>query len=302
MSYAQFHDGFYRNLKVRRAGSSAAWMWAASIGYANEHLTDGFVPVEVLSELSDVDSKPRLKLAAKLVEVGLWEVVEGGWRIHDFLKWNFSREQVLARREQVLARVNKHRTNAVGHGEGNARVTRYNERDSGRTDGVSNHPPKTTVPKTKREERRPPTPASGVGSSGSADQPTGRPTIEAALEAIATESSGRFVVPRGAAFDPKLLRPLQALIDGFPALDDWRRVGRWLASWQRTDATVSAAWLAKNRDAFAKAEAWENNGDPSKSGVRDAPLFSDDPGAAIRDAAYAEWERKMKAAGKVIER
>lgn len=129
MSYAQFHDGFYRNAKVKRAGNMAGWMWVASIGYANENLTDGFIPAEALNELSELDSKPRAKLAAKLVDVGLWEKADGGWMIHDFLKWNFTREQVLAKRAANLARVNKHR---AGNGDGNSRVMRYNGGDTSR--------------------------------------------------------------------------------------------------------------------------------------------------------------------------
>lgn len=163
MSYAQLHDGFYRNVKVRRAGNMAAWMWAASIGYANENLTDGFVPREVLSELSELDSKPRMKLAAKLVEVGLWEPAEGGWRIHDFLKWNLSREAVLRKRAENLARVNKHRTGGVSHGEGNARVMHYNASDSGRTNAISNTPP--SVPLTS-------VPLNEEGRQGSAEGAT----------------------------------------------------------------------------------------------------------------------------------
>jgi hypothetical protein len=131
MTYAQMHDGFFRNPKVKRAGNMAGWMWVASIGYANENLTDGFIPVEALNELSELDSKPRLKLAAKLVEVGLWEVTKGGWNIHDFLMWNFTREQVLTKRAANLARVNKHRSGAASNGDGNARVMRYKDGDSG---------------------------------------------------------------------------------------------------------------------------------------------------------------------------
>ena len=95
--------------------------------------------------------------------------------------------------------------------------------------------------------------------------------MPAALSAIEAASGGRFVVPRGAAFDARLIKPLQALITGFPDLAAWSRVGRWLASWDRTDAILSAAWLTKNRDAFAKAEAWESRGDPYASGVIELP-------------------------------
>ncbi len=126
MTFAQLHDGFYRNPKVQAAGSVGAWMWVASIGYASEGLTDGFIPLVALASLCpDLDAKPRLKVAARLVEVGLWEVADGGWRVHDYLNWNFSKAAVLAKREATLARVNKHR-NGPRHGEGNAVVMRSN--------------------------------------------------------------------------------------------------------------------------------------------------------------------------------
>lgn len=156
MTYAQMHDGFFRNTKVKRAGNMAGWMWVASIGHANENLTDGFIPIEALNELSELDSKPRLKLAAKLVEVGLWEKVDGGWMIHDFLKWNFTREQVLAKRAANLARVNKHR---AGNGDGNARVMRYNDGDASRVnDGEQRgeSAPSSEPPYLRTSEIRPP--------------------------------------------------------------------------------------------------------------------------------------------------
>ena len=168
MTFAQLHDGFYRNAKVKRVDSVGKWMWVASIGYANEHLTDGFVPVEALGELTELDSKPRAKVAAKLVEVGLWETAEGGWKIHDFLNWNLSREQVLKRRAENLARVNKHRGNVASNGESNARVMRYNVGESQGESQPSSVPLNlsTSEPQNRREEipNLSPTP-SGVGTS-----------------------------------------------------------------------------------------------------------------------------------------
>lgn len=165
MSYAQFHDGFYRNAKVKRAGSMGAWMWAASIGYANENLTDGFIPLESLNELTELDSKPRLKLAAKLVEIGLWEVADGGWMIHDFLNWNFTREQILAKRAANLARVNKHRNNAPRHNDGNPRVMHYNDGDTSGDIG-SEKSPSSGPPILGTSDEPPPTPPREPASGG----------------------------------------------------------------------------------------------------------------------------------------
>lgn len=155
----------------------------------------------------------------------------------------------------------------------------------------------------EQEEKHPPTPASGGKPAGRKPrapklqaQPElpdpSRPSVNAALTAVEAASAGRFVVPRGAAFDDRLLKPLQLLITGFPDLADWSRVGRWLASWERVDAILSAAWLTKNRDAFAKAEAWErNNSDPQRSGAR--AIADDDTNGdpAWLIAAQAKYRR-----------
>ena len=179
MSFAQFHDGFYRNPKVRAVEPAAAWMWTASIGYANENLTDGFIPKAALHDLAVIDAKPRVKLVEQLVAERLWEPCEGGWMIHDFLMWNPSKAAVLARRAANLARVNKHRDNAATHGDGNARVMRYNER----TQRVSNPPPNASVPNASSEDNSP----SGSAEGATAPNPP-PPVVTPSGERLTTDA------------------------------------------------------------------------------------------------------------------
>ena len=46
-------------------------------------------------------------LPKRLVDAGLWEVVEGGWYIRSWLRWNLSLEEQEARRERNRVNVQK---------------------------------------------------------------------------------------------------------------------------------------------------------------------------------------------------
>jgi hypothetical protein len=107
MSYALLDDNIVDHPKLRRAGSLGMALHFSGIVYSQRHLTDGFLAREVvasfLPDLADYRllGKPTTKeqLASRLVEIRLWETVEGGWQIHDWLDWNDSREVILARRK-----------------------------------------------------------------------------------------------------------------------------------------------------------------------------------------------------------
>lgn len=69
--------------------------------YASANLTDGFIPERVF--------RHEKAMIARLVEVGLWHEVDGGYVIHDFLDYNPSRAEVLAKREAWRTRQAKSR-------------------------------------------------------------------------------------------------------------------------------------------------------------------------------------------------
>jgi len=71
--------------KFLSAGPEASWLWLCGLGYCQDGLTDGFIPASAIEFLG---VKNAAELADRLTTVRLWDVVDGGWRMHDYLKHN----------------------------------------------------------------------------------------------------------------------------------------------------------------------------------------------------------------------
>lgn len=94
MSWAKLDDKANEHVKQLRAGSEACWLWACGLMYANRQPErDGFIPREALSILYGPARNPK-RLAERLVEVGLWDRVDGGFRIHNYHRWNPTQAQI----------------------------------------------------------------------------------------------------------------------------------------------------------------------------------------------------------------
>ena len=112
--------------KSFRAGVAAYGFDRAGIAYCARCLTDGFIPSSDLELL--FPGTPRTtcrRLAERLVAVRRWTVVEGGWRVHDYLKYNPSREEVVQERAE-------HHVRSVAGGQSRSRTA---QRISGRFSG-----------------------------------------------------------------------------------------------------------------------------------------------------------------------
>ncbi len=96
MAWIRLDDQFPDHPKVVEAGPLASWLYVCGIGYCNRLLTDGFIPSGQVRKLADLDGAGEL--AARLVAVGLWDEAEGGYRIHDYLEYQPSAEEVKADR------------------------------------------------------------------------------------------------------------------------------------------------------------------------------------------------------------
>lgn len=88
-TWVKLDDNLPLNPKVRRVSVAARWTYVASICYAGNSRTDGYVPCGALSL---VDGTQRI--AEELVSAGLWETAADGWHIHDYLKHNRSKARV----------------------------------------------------------------------------------------------------------------------------------------------------------------------------------------------------------------
>lgn len=99
MSWARIDDGMPENLKVAPLSDGAFRAYVSSICYAARNLTDGFVPNKKAREMA---GRPRV--VQELVP-SLWEVVDGGYMVHDYLDYNPTREKVLAERQAARDRM-----------------------------------------------------------------------------------------------------------------------------------------------------------------------------------------------------
>src|SRR4051812_18430034 len=119
MPWVRLEDGFPEHPKIVRAGPAAAWLFVCSLAYANRNLTDGFIPSAIVPRLSEL--KGTDGLAKRLVEAGLWEAVDGGFQVHDYLTYQPSAAKLKEERDKTAARVEawrKRNSNGVtGHSE-----------------------------------------------------------------------------------------------------------------------------------------------------------------------------------------
>ena len=103
MSWMDLDDGLLDHPKfiraVKRGGSETVHLWLGLRQYVAQQLSDGFVPDDMLDEVRGPEGKRRWAALTVLLDVGLLERVAGGVRLHDFLQWSKSRDQILKQRE-----------------------------------------------------------------------------------------------------------------------------------------------------------------------------------------------------------
>lgn len=98
-----FDDAWDNGPEVTRAGTAAFGLYCRCGAWVARNLTDGLVP----SELAAAYGTPEW--ARKLVDVGLWEIVEGGYWMPHYLDRNPSKDKVLARRQADAERKSRWR-------------------------------------------------------------------------------------------------------------------------------------------------------------------------------------------------
>lgn len=166
MPWVRIDDHFPDHPKVVSAGPIAAWLFVAGLCYCNRFLTNGFIPINQidrlvpLDERRDVSESPQ-QLTKRLVSLALWtETTKKGVRgvlVHDYLKYQVSKAQVLTSRAHTAVRQGRFR-HARNNGKSNA-VT--NEEPNGI---VTAAPIPTPIP-TKKEDVRP------AGANGRSKRP-----------------------------------------------------------------------------------------------------------------------------------
>lgn len=107
MPWFRIDDGWHGHPKVLMAGNAAAGLWVRCGAYSAQHLTEGFVPVEIATAYG------TRKEIERLSAVGLWSPVQGGYLIPDFLDYNPTAESVKAKRRSDAERQRRARESAA---------------------------------------------------------------------------------------------------------------------------------------------------------------------------------------------
>lgn len=103
MGWVKLDDGFPEHPKVEQAGERAAWLYVCGLAYCSRQLTDGFIPDQKIGRLTQTTGERAL--ADRLVQVGLWDRADDGYRVHDYCKHQRSKAQVERQRERSAARM-----------------------------------------------------------------------------------------------------------------------------------------------------------------------------------------------------
>ena len=102
MTWARFDDATADHPKFSALGDDAprcGWLWFSATCYCTRYLTDGRIDLLTLRRLWPFSGGDVDELVAKLVGARLLEDHgQGQYRVHDFLDYNPSREQVMEAR------------------------------------------------------------------------------------------------------------------------------------------------------------------------------------------------------------
>ena len=104
MPWFKVDDTLAWHSKSVQAGNAAMGLWVRAGSWSSQQLTEGFIPDAIANSLGT-----RTEIS-RLVAARLWvEVPGGGYRFHEYLDRNPTREQVETAREAAAERQRKAR-------------------------------------------------------------------------------------------------------------------------------------------------------------------------------------------------
>lgn len=77
-------DNFPDHPKAQRAGDDAAWMFVCGLAYVSRLDTRGIIPKQAVGRLTGKSGPAAMKLAVRLVDVGLWHDMGDHYLVHDY--------------------------------------------------------------------------------------------------------------------------------------------------------------------------------------------------------------------------
>jgi hypothetical protein len=126
MPWVRYDDDFPNHWKIEPLSDAAYRLHTTAIFWVAKQLTDGYLPENRLDLIAPRRMKRPQKYVSELVAAGVWEPVDGGWQLHDYLDYQPSKAQVKAEREKSAERQRRWRER------------RNPGRDNASSDGASN--------------------------------------------------------------------------------------------------------------------------------------------------------------------
>jgi hypothetical protein len=112
MPWVKLDDRFPSHRKVALLSDRAFRLHVSAICWCSENLTDGRIADRELQLVAKI--RGIKATAQQLADAGLWDRIDGGWEIHDYLDYNPSRAQVLAERKKNAERQERFRQRRNG--------------------------------------------------------------------------------------------------------------------------------------------------------------------------------------------
>lgn len=127
MPWIRLSDSYLHEDKFRMLTDGAFRLWHEGMSYCRMHQTDGLIPFRILKDFYSFSRKNEKQLSTPLREgsAPLWELIPAtGYKVHNYLNWNLSKEEEQNERAGAAARMKKFRsryavTNAVTNGATN---------------------------------------------------------------------------------------------------------------------------------------------------------------------------------------
>lgn len=153
MPWARLDDSFFANKKTIKVGLLARGLWVTALSFCSFNLTDGLLTYQEIEFLCG--KQDPTALIQELLDAKLFEVVDGGYLMHDYLDYNPSRAQVLTEREQARKRMGKRH-------QPKAQAEQVSPEIRPKETGNS---PEPNLPHTHTHTQGPPLPAAGEGAA-----------------------------------------------------------------------------------------------------------------------------------------
>jgi hypothetical protein len=265
MTYVRVDDLFHEHEKVLDIGPLAEALWFRCLTYCARNRTDGRVPLGFVRKMGDMDGTA---LAAVLVDAGLLEPDDRGYRMHDYLEWQRSRDEIEALSEKRAA---------AGSKGGKQRASNLLGRSLANAKQIGSKPLADTDTDTEAKTEDG---AIAPSEGGGAEAPPADPPEEPAIRSVPKPVSSTTELPKG-------WQPSDADIAWATAEKNWPRdwvdeqtesfVYHWRANPKRkADWSMTwRTWLKNEVTRYGNRPRGSPNGRPEPS-----------PGKVIDSARY----------------